>query len=253
MLSALTSLFRRTAGRGPAVFIAYRKADAAGWTSLLYARLARAFGADQIFLDDETLHAGQWRGQIDVALKSCRVMLVIVGPQWASVEDGQGRRRIMLQDDVHRREVATGLASPSITVIPVLTGSAALPGKDLLPDDLQTFPEQQAREFGPTQEEQEVHFTTIAAEIERITGMKARHEVEVSWLRRAGVFAIAVAVIAALLLVAFGSAYPEVQTSPALVLGAILCAALLWLAISRTARMLLSRSQAARETPPTTP
>ena len=59
MLSGLTSPFRRTAGREPAVFIAYSTADAAGWTSLLYARLARAFGADQILLDDETLHADQ--------------------------------------------------------------------------------------------------------------------------------------------------------------------------------------------------
>ncbi|MCC2643712.1 MAG: hypothetical protein K0S45_4125 [Nitrospira sp.] len=46
------------------IFISYRQSDAKAWAIGLRDDLANTFGEDQVFLDKDTLHAGNWREQI---------------------------------------------------------------------------------------------------------------------------------------------------------------------------------------------
>lgn len=45
----------------PGIFISYRQADAKAWATSWRDDLAEVFGDDQVFLDEDTLQAGNWR------------------------------------------------------------------------------------------------------------------------------------------------------------------------------------------------
>jgi TIR domain-containing protein len=57
------------------VFISYRQDDAKPWALLLRQDLVQAFGEECVFLDKDTLHAGNWREQINEALDRSGVAL----------------------------------------------------------------------------------------------------------------------------------------------------------------------------------
>ena len=46
------------------IFISYRQADAKAWAIGLRDDLAKMFGDEQVFLDKDTLQAGNWRDYI---------------------------------------------------------------------------------------------------------------------------------------------------------------------------------------------
>ena len=56
-------------------FINYREDDAKPWALLLRDELVDAFGEAHVFLDKDTLHAGSWREQIQLALDRCEGIL----------------------------------------------------------------------------------------------------------------------------------------------------------------------------------
>ena len=118
------------------IFISYRQADAKAWAISLRDDLAEVFGADQVYLDKDTQHAGNWREQIQRALDRCKVVLVVIGPRWLTIADEQNRPRIHLADDVHRQEIAFALSRSDLTVIPVLVDEAPLPRAEQLPAGL---------------------------------------------------------------------------------------------------------------------
>src|SRR4051812_2499112 len=109
------------------IFVSYRQADAKAWAISLRDDLVEAFGADQVFLDKDTLHAGNWHKQIQSALDRCKVVLVVIGPRWLTITDDKNRPRIQLSDDVHRQEIALALGRSDVTVIPVLVDEAPMP------------------------------------------------------------------------------------------------------------------------------
>ena len=132
------------------IFVSYRQADAKAWAISLRDDLAEVFGADQVFLDKDTLHAGNWRDQIQRALDRCTVMVVVIGPRWLTITDEQNRPRIHLADDVHHQEIALALGRSDVTVIPVLVDEAPMPSVEQLPQDLRQLCDQQARKIGDT-------------------------------------------------------------------------------------------------------
>lgn len=127
------------------VFINYRGVDSPGYGTLLYNELARRFGVDRVFMDCESIRAGE---NFVVALleqvRSARVVLAVIGPHWLTVSDSSGRRRLDDPQDWTRRELAEAL-SIGIPVIPVLTDLATLPTKTELPADIAALSECQYR------------------------------------------------------------------------------------------------------------
>ena len=114
------------------VFISYRRADSAGHAGRLFDHLSMRFGADLIFQDFDDIKPGtDFLQAIQTAIKSCDIMLVLIGPLW--LEDAQGRRRLDDLEDVLRLEVSEALQK-DVTVIPVLLGGATMPPAEDLPE-----------------------------------------------------------------------------------------------------------------------
>lgn len=114
--------------RRRAVFISYRRTDAGGYAAQLLTELQAHYGSKAIFLDHQGVAAGaRWQRAIADAVAAADVVIVVVGPEWVTVESADGERRLDDPDDWVRQEVEAGLAASDTTVIPVLVGDAALP------------------------------------------------------------------------------------------------------------------------------
>jgi S1-C subfamily serine protease len=119
------------------IFISYRRDDARGDARSIRDRLARKFGESNVFMDVDSLLAGQrFDHQLDKALAQCDVLLAVIGPRWIEgmAEKARGDER-----DYVRAEIAAALKR-DIVVIPVLTGQEgqmpALPRAADLPEDI---------------------------------------------------------------------------------------------------------------------
>jgi TIR domain len=162
------------------IFLSYRQADAKAWAISLRDELVEVFGEEQVFLDKDTLHAGNWREQIQSALDRCKVMLVVMGPRWLTIADEQDHPRIELADDVHRQEIALALSRSDLTVIPVLVDEAVMPRANQLPPDLQKLADHQARKIGDTQARRKADLAVLVKDIQSVGGIKPRPDANVS-------------------------------------------------------------------------
>jgi hypothetical protein len=114
------------------IFLSYRRQDAAPYARLLQSQLKERFPAAHIFLDLDSIEPGRdFAEVIQEAIGSCAVLVTLIGRQWTTVTDGQGRRRLDDPDDYVRFEVQTAL-DRGVRVIPVLVdGAAPLRGQEL--------------------------------------------------------------------------------------------------------------------------
>jgi hypothetical protein len=156
------------------IFISYRQDDAKPWALLLRDELAGVFGDEHLFLDKDTLRAGNWREQIREALDRCRVVLVVMGRRWLTIMDENVQRHLDRTDDVHRQEVALALSRSDVTVIPVRVDGAPMPHHEDLPEDIRSITDQQSHELSDSRARRELDLKLLVADIERATGLKAR-------------------------------------------------------------------------------
>jgi pSer/pThr/pTyr-binding forkhead associated (FHA) protein len=91
------------------VFVSYRRSDAKHVTGRIADQLCSEFGDDQIFLDVDSIPFGvDFRTFINQRLEKCRVVLVVIGPSWASCANERGIRLQQPNDHV-RLEVEAAL------------------------------------------------------------------------------------------------------------------------------------------------
>ena len=110
------------------IFISYRRADSKYVVDRIRDRLIEAYDEDAIFRDLESIPLGKnFSGVLKEATTTCDVMLVVIGPQWTTITDDQGNKRLFEPDDYTRLEVEAGLVNPKILVIPVLVMGARMP------------------------------------------------------------------------------------------------------------------------------
>ena len=129
-----------------AVFLTYRASDTRGIADRLATALMGAFGPDEVFLDRRSTDPGRkWPEHIQQAVKTSKIVLVLVGQGWLKAQDEFGERRLNSPEDWVRREVETALAGKQI-VIPVLVNDAGLPPKEAFASvpSLRTLPECQS-------------------------------------------------------------------------------------------------------------
>jgi hypothetical protein len=109
------------------IFISYRRSDAEGEAGRLYDDLVRLFGSGAVFMDVSDIHPGKDLRQVLIDnVSKCAVLLAIIGPNWTSVTDASGARRLDQPNDFVRLEVAAALAR-GVDVIPVLVHGARMP------------------------------------------------------------------------------------------------------------------------------
>jgi hypothetical protein len=164
------------------IFISYRQEDAKPWALLLRRELAEVFGDKWVFLDKDTLQAGNWRAQIHAALNQCRVVLVVIGRHWLTIADETGLPRLNRSDDVHRQEIAFALSRKEVTVIPVRVDGVTMPRAEDLPTDIRSLSDQQSRELSDTSGRRELDMQLLVEDIRRITGLEGKRKERTSFL-----------------------------------------------------------------------
>jgi hypothetical protein len=116
------------------IFISYRREETAYPAGWLYERLTDRFGGGRIFKDVDSINLGDdFVDVITRAVASCDVLLVLIGEEWSTILDAQGKRRLDDRDDFVRLEIEAALTR-DVRFIPVLVDGATMPNADELPD-----------------------------------------------------------------------------------------------------------------------
>ena len=77
------------------IFLSYRREDAAPYARLLQFQLRDRFPDVRVFMDLDSIEAGlDFAEVIREWVDSCAVLVALIGRQWATLADEQGRRRL---------------------------------------------------------------------------------------------------------------------------------------------------------------
>jgi hypothetical protein len=130
------------------IFISYRRQDSQSAAGRLADHLKEQMPSTSIFRDVETIEPGvDFVDAINHAMKSCAVLLAVIGTRWMTVTGANGRRRLDDPHDYNRLEIATALKRSDVRVIPVLVEGAVMPATDDLPEDLKPLSRRNAVEL----------------------------------------------------------------------------------------------------------
>jgi hypothetical protein len=118
------------------IFISYRRSDSQDRTRRLYDRLVAEFGRDKVFIDIESIPLGSdFPTVLSNVLAQCQIVLVVIGPDWATVTEPNGAKRLNNPQDFVRLEVEAALGH-EVPVVPVLVGGSVMPDGKKLPEAL---------------------------------------------------------------------------------------------------------------------
>jgi formylglycine-generating enzyme required for sulfatase activity len=142
------------------IFISYRRQDARYQARSIHAAFAREAGADNVFMDVDSIPPGSnFRKILKDWVDGCEALLALIGPEWIDVRDpATGLRRLENASDFVRIEIGEALKR-DIPVVPVLLDGAPMPRVDQLPEDLQELCDRQAVL---------VEYRTFDADVERL-------------------------------------------------------------------------------------
>ena len=131
-----TDIRQPSAGQaGPTVFVSYRRSDSPSAARQIADALKARFGANSVFFDTRDLAPGtDWHRDIEERVSASDVIVAVIGPQWVTIADERGRRRVLQpeEEDIVRTEIEAALRSGG-RVVPVLVDHATLPARDALP------------------------------------------------------------------------------------------------------------------------
>jgi hypothetical protein len=131
----------------PKVFITYRREETAAYAGRLYDAMVSRFGEGNVFMDVDMAPGVDFVERITEAVAASHVLIVVMGPTWATVRDMHGKARIADPEDFVRLEVETALRHPHVTPIPVLVSGASMPKRQDLPPELQAITRRNALEL----------------------------------------------------------------------------------------------------------
>lgn len=127
------------------LFISYRRSESQHLTGRIFDHLEQAIGPERVFKDVNAIPIGtrDFAEEIRSQIKSSKLMVAIIGPQWLTVRDDAGRRRIDDKDDFVRIEIKWALEM-SVPIVPILFDDAAMPTASELPVALRALSRCQA-------------------------------------------------------------------------------------------------------------
>jgi len=184
------------------VFISYRRQNDSGIAGRIYDHLGRALPGASIFMDVDKLNPGEdFEQALGRSLAQCKVVLAIMGPQWASVTDADGRVRLHDADDFVRKELRTALQS-NVRVIPVLVNGAVMANRSALPEDLHALTKRHAVEV------RHERFTADAEDLARAISQSTPGARRGWSVPRAAIFAIVAIAVGAVVYAFMGRPLP---------------------------------------------
>lgn len=120
------------------LFISYRRSDAETTARSLCEALRARFGNDRVFFDTSDIPYGEdFQRVVRERIAASDVVLVVIGPSWASVRNDQGRR-LEQPDDPVRFELETALAKGK-RILPVRVDGAPVPPSQDWPAPLRSL------------------------------------------------------------------------------------------------------------------
>jgi tetratricopeptide (TPR) repeat protein len=131
------------------IFICYRRQETAWPAMRLYDALVENFSAEQVFKDVQDIEPGEdFVERLTAEVASSDVLLALIGPQWLTITDSKGQRRLDDPDDYVRREIETALTR-KVRVIPVLVDEMRMPRANELPPTLAPLARLNAVQISP--------------------------------------------------------------------------------------------------------
>ncbi|HEY6810659.1 MAG TPA: TIR domain-containing protein [Propionibacteriaceae bacterium] len=131
------------------IFISYRRQETAWPAGRLYDVLVEHFPPEQVFKDVDNIDpSDDFVERLTAAVASCDVLLALIGPQWLTITNKKGQRRLDDPEDYVLLEIETALTR-KIPVIPILVDEAQMPGADELPPTLVPLVRRNAVEINP--------------------------------------------------------------------------------------------------------
>lgn len=163
---------------GPKVFITYRREETAAHAGRLYDAMVARFGERNVFMDVDMAPGIDFVERITEAVAACQVLIVVMGPRWATVEDEHGKARIADPEDFVRLEVETGLRRPDVTPIPVLVSGARMPRRKDLPPEIQAITRRNALELSDQRWRHDIGrligtLDELLADVDHVPGVEA--------------------------------------------------------------------------------
>jgi hypothetical protein len=137
----------RAGAPNPRVFICYRRDETAAHAGRLYDAMVARLGEGNVFMDVDMEPGVDFVERINQVVSACQVLIVVMGPSWATVKDETGELRISDPNDFVRLEVETALRRPEVTPIPVLVSGARMPRPEALPPEVQAITRRNALEL----------------------------------------------------------------------------------------------------------
>ena len=135
--------------QGHRIFISYRHQETAWPAQQLYDVLVEHFPREQVFKDIDNIGPGEdFVERITAAVESCDALLALIGPEWLTITNKKGQRRLDDPDDFVRLEIEAALTR-SVRVIPILVDGATMPRVEELPPSLAGLVRRQALEVSP--------------------------------------------------------------------------------------------------------
>lgn len=133
----------------PGIFISYRRADSCAYAGRVYDHLVDRFGKGRVFMDVDSIEPGvDFIEVLQNTVGSCDVLIAVIGRQWLTATDADGRR-LDHPEDLVRVEVSTAL-NRNVRVIPALVGGAQMPASHDLPEALAQLARRNAFEISDT-------------------------------------------------------------------------------------------------------
>ena len=152
------------------IFISYRRQDSPSATGRLAEALQARFGERQVFRDLDSIALGDdFAAALQRAMRSARVALVVIGPDWLVARSADGARRLDDPSDFVRREIEAAL-DEGVALVPVLVEGATMPAAQALPASIAALAGCQAAELT----ESRWHFDAGRL----MTGLEARFGLE---------------------------------------------------------------------------
>jgi hypothetical protein len=200
----------------PGIFISYRREDSAGDAGRLADHLHQRFGAARVFLDIDTIEPGtDFVDVLQASVQQTAVMLVVIGPRWATLRGADGTPRLEDPKDFVRHEVEAALGR-GIPVVPVLVQGAALPRAADVPASLTPLMTRQAAvlDHADFHDDVERLCDRLAPVLERGTFMRWAR-VRRRWLAASAAILLVIAVAGYFATPARDAGRQETSTAPA--------------------------------------
>lgn len=188
------------ASAGDQIFISYRRSDTEGYAGRLEDTLREYFGKERVFRDIGGIAPGEdFRQKSEETAEGAGALIVLIGPNWLSSQDG-GKPRLHEPGDLVATEIKAALDKERV-IVPVLVQGAIMPREKDLPEALKALARRNAVSVS------DANWVSDTTRLAKVLAIDVRSAVErkLDWLRLSVISLLVAPMVLSLAMIA----YPE--------------------------------------------